>query len=92
MASIILVLLKYLIPLLSPVMADIKNKTVTVAIISSCSPFVASIFGNKKEIPPLICIAPNPKDVATPKIFANTTMKSTILPNDPFTLSPNRGS
>src|SRR5699024_8372083 len=89
-AKTIFVFDKYLIPLLSPDHAEKRNKIVTMAIIINCDPKLM-FMPNKWDKPPLICTAPNPNDVATPKTVANTAKTSIKTPHGPFIFSPNNG-
>src|SRR5690625_6845016 len=71
-ASMIFVLLSHLIPRPIPDMADNVNKIVTPAIIISCVEMASGMLLFKYDSPPLIWMAPRPRDVATPNTVANT--------------------
>src|SRR5690625_2915225 len=87
MAMTMFVLLSHLIPLPSPEIADNMNKIVTPIIIKICVLNPTGILLFKYEKPPLIWIAPNPRDVATPNTVANTAIISIVFPIGPFTRS-----
>src|SRR5699024_3930238 len=86
-ASTMFVLLRYLIPLFNPVMAEVINNTVTIMIMTSSS-VKDGLMSKTYDKPPLIGMAANARDVATPNTVAKTTTVSIIVSSGPLTLSP----
>lgn len=80
--SVILTVLRIRMPLSSPVLAEIKKRTVTIAIMITCMRKLLGTFV-KKEIPPFICTAPNPSVVAIPARVAMIAITSMALPKTP---------
>ena len=87
----VLAWLRNLMPLLTPVTADIVNTAVTAAMIRTC---VTLLTGTPNNVPRplLICSVPRPSDVVVPNNVANTASTSMILPMGPLTRSPSSGS
>ena len=85
-ANAIFRLLSIFTPFFSPVITEITASAVIPAMIRICAFMLFSI-SNKKCNPAETCCAPNPKDVARPKIVANTASISIKCPGQPHILS-----
>nr|WP_236824785.1 hypothetical protein [Blastococcus sp. MG754426] len=90
-ASTTLAVESHLIPRLMPDSAEIRNRTVTTAMIASCTPEPMAMPSLSEFSPPLICAAPRPSEVATPNTVATTATVSTAVPSGPSTRSPRTG-
>ena len=77
-ASIRFMLDSHLMPLLTPVRAEVRNNTVVTAMMASCEA-MPTFRPNTACRPLLICKAPMPSEAATPKAVATTASTFTIM-------------
>src|SRR5690606_20175602 len=85
------VLLNILMPRSSPLPDEMRKRTVTTAITTSCVTVEFGIEPKTCDNPPVICIALRPKVVATPVHVAMTANISIVFPIGPATFLPSKG-
>ncbi len=83
-------MLKYLMPLPKPDMVEVTATAVMIAVIKTWV-FVLSTTPIRELSAELICIAPNPRDVATPRSVPTVQKASVTCPIGPRIRSPRRG-
>ena len=90
-AAIALALESHLMPFSTPLTAEITKQAVRTAITTVASDLLPSPRPNTSSIPPVICRAPRPSEVAEPKSVAKIATTSMALPGPCLARAPRSG-
>ena len=82
---------RYLMPLSTPDTAETTKQSVSTAITMTARVSLPPPSPKTSSMPPVICSAPRPSEVAVPNSVAKIARTSMALPGPPATLSPRSG-